>query len=167
MSAAPSTPFDAANCSRARLERGTRSIGRPQGRPLSTGYGPRLRQGPRSEASVTRFARSPRWVTSVAAVPPRPAAAFRAAKASKRSARRASYFADTVSTSRSVHALSNSRFGRTVESEHQFEAAVGVGRDPVRFSGFRLPQWVNDGVGKGKNEKKRAIIHTYWLQCRP
>jgi hypothetical protein len=30
-------------------------------------------------------------------------------------------------------------FDRTVESEHQFEAAVAVGRDPVRFPAFPLP----------------------------
>jgi hypothetical protein len=59
------------------------------------------------------------------------------------------------------------RFGRTVQSEHQFEAAVGVGRDPVVFPPAAFLNGVNDGVSKGKNEKKRAIIQTYWLQCRP
>jgi hypothetical protein len=32
---------------------------------------------------------------------------------------------------------------------------------------FAFPNGVNDGVNKGKHEEKRAIIQTYWLQCRP
>src|SRR5580704_948813 len=95
MSAAPSTPFDAANRSRARLDIDG----------LWTASTPRSALG--GQRDEIREIASPGHVGRGSAASP-PASAIRAAKASRRSARRASYFADTVSTSGSVHALSNS-----------------------------------------------------------
>jgi hypothetical protein len=101
-----------------------------------------------------RFARSPRWVTSVEAVPPRPRSrdsrrqSLQAIRPPRLLFRR--YGLDVRQRPRFVE----QRFGRTVESEHQFEAAVRVGRDPVRFSGFRLPQWGQRRRQQGKTGGK-------------
>jgi hypothetical protein len=58
-------------------------------------------------------------------------------------------------------------------SERPRRLVDGLDRPPLpstqRFFDnlFAFLNRVNDGVTKGKNGEKRAIIQTYWLQCRP